>query len=86
MELKPPLCEPGEHKVVFRHSRETLIEMWERVAKRIGVKVKVWLEYDQDEIREREKGTKEDKDWEKKNRFFVGDDERRILFWVERQE
>jgi SAM-dependent methyltransferase len=86
MELKTPMCEPGEHKVVFRHSRETLMEMWERVAKRIGVKVKVWLEYDQDEIREREKGTKEDKDWEKKNRFFVGDDERRILFWVERQE
>jgi len=81
--LKPPMCEPGEHKTIYRHSKETLVELWERVAQRLDMKVKAWADYDEDEIREREEGLQKDPDWEKTNRSFVGKTERRIFFMVE---
>lgn len=84
MVVPPPLAEPGENKVVWRHSRETMIDMWKRVGERLGIELKVWADYDQDEIRERELGIAQDQDWEKRNRFFTGKDERRIFFLVER--
>lgn len=84
MVLKPPLCEPGEHKTVFRQNKETLKEMWETAAKAEGFSVNVWTEYDEDEARKRAAGRKErGEEWEKKERFFVGERERRIFFRVE---
>ena len=86
MVLKPPMCLPGEHKTVYRHSVETMKEMWESVAKEANVKIKVWAEYDEEEIKEKERQAKENPEWEKNNKFFVGKDERRIFFFVKRQE
>lgn len=84
MELKPPLCEPGEHKTVYRHSKETTKDMWEKAAKALDVKVDVWTEYDEDEARQRAEGRREKgEEWEKEQRFFTGDRERRIFFRVE---
>lgn len=77
MVLKPPMCLPGEHKIIYRHSRETMEEMWESVAKKSNINIKVWAKYDEEEVKERD---------QKDNKFFVGKDERRIFFFVERQE
>jgi hypothetical protein len=82
--LKPPMCEPGEHKTVFRHSKDTMKEMWERVARSAGTKVEVWAEYDNEEAAQRARGREEKgEDWEKGERYFVGERERRIFFRVE---
>ncbi|PQE30532.1 methyltransferase domain-containing protein [Rutstroemia sp. NJR-2017a WRK4] len=81
--LKPPMCEPGEHKTIYRHSKETLVELWERAAEKLGVKIKATAEYDEEEIARRERGVREDPDWEFKNRGFSGPNERRIYFTVE---
>jgi len=83
MVLKPPMCEPGEHKTAFRHSRETMLELWERATANLGIKAKISVEYDEYEIREREQGVKLNGGWEKENRFFQGNKERRIFFTVE---
>lgn len=84
MVLKPPMCEPGEHKTVFRHSKETMNDMWERAAKAVGISLNVWSDYDADEARERAEGRKEKgEEWEKRERHFVGDRERKIFFRVE---
>lgn len=81
--LRPPMCEPGEHRTIYRHSQETMKEMWERVAAKLGLKVKVTSEYDKYEMEEREKGLRESKNWEEENRFFAGSTERRVFFSVE---
>jgi len=82
--LQPPMCEPGEHKTIFRHNKETMKEMWEKVAKSAGIKVQVWTEYDEKEAAERAEGRKKKgKEWEKNERFFAGEKERRIFFSVE---
>jgi len=80
MTLKPPMCEPGENKTLYCHSKETLIELWERVAGRIGIKIKVSADYDKQDMEEREKDAQQHKD-----RFFGenGDTERKINFLVE---
>lgn len=83
--LKPPLCEPGEHKTVYRQSKDTMKEMWERAAKAVGATVKVWTGYDEAEAEERARGRKEKgESWEKEERFFTGERERRIFFKVNR--
>lgn len=57
--------------------------MFEKAAKAAGLDVSVWAEYDEDEARERAEGRKEKgEEWEKKERFFAGDAERRIFFRV----
>lgn len=82
--LKPPLCEPGEHKTIYRQSRETLIDLFENAAKAAGLQVRVWADYDEDEARERARGRADKgEEWETKERFFAGDKERRIFFRVE---
>jgi hypothetical protein len=82
--LQPPMCEPGEHKTIFRHNKETMKEMWEKVAKSAGIKVQVWTEYDEKDAVERAEGRKKKgEEWEKSERFFTGDKQRRILFRVE---
>jgi hypothetical protein len=82
--LQPPMCEPGEHKTVFRHSKESMKEMWERIAKGVGIKVNVWTDYDEKDAAERAEGRKnKGEEWGKSERFFSGDNERRIFFRVE---
>jgi hypothetical protein len=47
--------------------------------------VKLWTEYDEEEAEQRAKGIREKGEgWEKQERFFTGDRERRIFFKVER--
>jgi ubiquinone/menaquinone biosynthesis C-methylase UbiE len=74
--LKPPMCEPGEHKTIFRHNKETMQEMWEKVAQSVGMKVQVWTGYDEKDA------SKRADEVEKGDRFFNGDRERRIFFRV----
>lgn len=82
--LKPPLCEPGEHKVIYRHSKSSLKTLFETAAKAVGVEVAVWTEYDEAEAKERAEGRNEKgEEWEKTERFFTGNRERRIFFRVE---
>jgi hypothetical protein len=85
LNLKPPLCEPGEHRAVYRHSKETMIEMWYRVGKKLNEDIQVWAEYDEEERKARERGRMESgEDWEAGQRFFTGSEERRIFFTVKR--
>lgn len=86
MMLKPPMSLPGEHKTIYRHSQETMKEMWETVAKKANINIKVWAKYDEEEAEERDREAKANPEWEENNKFFVGKDERRIFFFVERQE
>jgi hypothetical protein len=62
-----------------------MIEMWKRVGDKLGVKLNMWADYDPDEIieREAEEAAKE-QNGGTPNRFFVGKDQRRIFFLVER--
>jgi SAM-dependent methyltransferase len=83
--VKPPLCEPGEHKVVYRHSKETMKDMWTRAGMMIDMSLDVKTEYDEEERMAREKGRLEKgPEWEARQRFFTGSDERRIFFTISR--
>ena len=82
--LQRSYCEPGEVRHVFRHSKRTLIDLWQRVADRVGVKVQIWADWDRREIVERKQGVKADPDWEMKNRSIMGKEERTIYFFVQR--
>ncbi|KAF2867061.1 hypothetical protein BDV95DRAFT_631234 [Massariosphaeria phaeospora] len=82
--LKPPMCEPGEHKTIFRQSKETMSETWRRAADEVNVHVQVWTGYDEDEARHRaDSRAEKGEEWERKERFFVGERERRIFFHVD---
>lgn len=84
LKLQPPLCEPGEHKTIYRQNRESMKTLFEDAARDLEIKVRVWTEYDEDEERERSKGRVEKGDeWERQERFFAGSKERRIFFRVE---
>lgn len=74
--LVPPFVKPGEHKSVFRQSRETFTQMWEGAGKDKGIPLKIWAEYEAVQPKV-EGGTKEEK-------FFTGDEQRRLFFVVER--
>lgn len=75
--LQPPFCNPGEHKTIYRHSKESMKVMFEKAADAAGLKVNVWAEYDEDGARSRVKGREETEI------LFAGPNERRILFKVE---
>jgi SAM-dependent methyltransferase len=82
--LQPPMCEPGEHKTIFRHNRETLHDMWMKAADSAGVSVQIWADYDEQDAAERvARRLEEGEEWEKRERVFTGDGERRIFFKVE---
>ena len=78
--IKPPFVAKGEHKSVFRHSLETFREMWKIVEQDEGVHLKVDVEYDDREDRERRR---KEEDAEGKRKFFVGPEQRRLFFTVE---
>ncbi|EPE32083.1 S-adenosyl-L-methionine-dependent methyltransferase [Glarea lozoyensis ATCC 20868] len=81
--VKPPLCEPGEQKVVYRHSKETMRDMWMRAGMMVGMSLDVKTGYDEEERMGREKGRLEKgPEWEAKQRFFAGSDQRRIFLTV----
>ncbi|KAI0206434.1 hypothetical protein F4808DRAFT_407234 [Astrocystis sublimbata] len=84
VKLQPPLCEPGEDKSIYRQSKETLKALFERATESAGINALVWTEYDEEEAKERVAGRKEKgEDWEKRERFFAGNNERRIFFRVD---
>ncbi|KAI9785579.1 MAG: hypothetical protein M1816_000390 [Peltula sp. TS41687] len=74
--VRPPFVKEGEHRTVFRQSRETFKRMWEEVGRAKGVELKVWAEYESSESEGPGEG--------KEGRFFTGDDQRRLVFTVER--
>ncbi len=80
--LKPPLCEPGEERTLFRQNKETLMSMWERAALETGLRVNVWTAYDEDHVRQRNAAAMTG-DNENQKQFFHGSRERRIFFRVE---
>lgn len=75
--LFPPFVQPGEHKSVYRQSRETFTQMWEEVGKSRGVKLNIWAEY---EAVTPEKGT----EGIQEKKFLTGDEQRRLYFTVKR--
>ncbi|KAI1775306.1 hypothetical protein F4818DRAFT_46075 [Hypoxylon cercidicola] len=84
LKLQPPFCNPGEDKTIYRQSKESLKDFFVTAAAAVGLKVNVWAEYDEDEAKRRAEGRKEKgEEWEKKERTFVGQDERWILFRVD---
>ena len=78
--LKPPFVAEGEKKSVYRQSTETFVEMWNIVEKDEVVKLRVNVEYEEHEVRE--KRVREEETEEKK-RFFEGSEQRRLFFTVE---
>ena len=76
--FKPPLV--VEEKSVFRHSKETFVQMWNKVGEELGVRVKVECAYDDDG----ERGARnEEEEGKGKGHFFKGSDQRRLYFTVE---
>ncbi|KAI4236487.1 MAG: hypothetical protein LQ349_002514 [Xanthoria aureola] len=77
--LKPPMVAEGEEKTLYRHSLETFTRMWEEVGKDQGVKLDIWVAYDDEadwKLRvEEEKARGRD-------RFFAGPTQRRLFFTV----
>ncbi|KAI1128659.1 hypothetical protein F5Y10DRAFT_264850 [Nemania abortiva] len=56
----------------------------QNAAEALGIKVIVWTAYDEDEAKERAAGRMEKGEgWEKKERFFTGERERRIFFRID---
>lgn len=59
--------------------------MWTRAGKKLDMDLEVRTEYDEEEGMAREKGRLEQgSEWEARQRFFTGEDERRIFFSVVR--
>jgi hypothetical protein len=82
--LQPPMCETEEHKTSCRQSKETMKEMWEKVVRSAYIKVQIWTEYDEKDAAERAEGRKsKSEEWEKSERVFTGDKERRMFFRIE---
>lgn len=73
--LKPPFVAEGEHKSIYRQSRETFRTMWEEIGQDLGVKLDIWAEYEET----KDEGQKGDEE-----KFFTGDEQRRLFFVVER--
>ena len=42
--LQPPFVEKAGEKTVYRHSRDSFVEMWEKVGREEGVALKIWAE------------------------------------------
>lgn len=78
--LKPPFVAEGEHKTVYRQSKETFTEMWKIVEKDEDVKLRIQVQYD--EQKDRELRAKEEETGEK-NKFFSGQHQRRLFFTIE---
>jgi hypothetical protein len=60
--LRPLTSGPGEHMAIFRHNKENIKEMREKVARAAGINVQVWTEYDE------RKGAQKAECWKKMSR------------------
>lgn len=78
--LKPPYVAVGEEKSVYRHSKETFLDMWKIVGSDEGLELDVRVEYDDQQARERR--AKEEESGERKS-FFSGPEQRRLFFTIE---
>jgi SAM-dependent methyltransferase len=78
--LKPPFVAEGEYKTVYRQSQETFTDMWKMVEKDEDVKLRIQVQYD--EHKDRELRAKEE-DTGEKNKFFSGQHQRRLFFTIE---
>lgn len=78
--LKPPYIAVGEEKSVYRHSKETFLDMWKIVGSDEGLELDVRVEYDDQQALERR--AKEEESGERKS-FFSGPEQRRLFFTIE---
>ena len=83
LQMKPPFVAEGEEKVVFRQSKETMVQLWEEAICSLGEAKESWrisCEYDLEQLERREAERRE----KGEVRYFQGEGQRRILFSVER--
>lgn len=73
--VKPPHVAEGEHKSVYRQSRETFRKMWEEIGEDQGINLDIWAEYE-------ETNGKGQKGYEES--FFTGNEQRHLFFVVTR--
>lgn len=73
--LGPPYVKKMGDAVAWRHSRESFIEMWEKVGKELDVQLDIWVEYQSVETMGEEAGGKS---------VFGGTGNRRIHFLIKR--
>lgn len=66
------MCEPGEYKMTYRHSTGTSVELWQRVVKRLNINIKATVEYDENEMKEREREVRNSPYLEKSDGSFMG--------------
>ncbi|KAI0161742.1 hypothetical protein GGR52DRAFT_560994 [Hypoxylon sp. FL1284] len=82
--LKPPAVKPGEVKTMYRQNKETMKDLLEKAAEEVGVKAKVWTDYDEEEVKRlNAKRAAGGGEWGKKWEQFEGEKERRIFFRVD---
>ena len=75
--LKPPLIAEGEERMSFRQNLETFRRMWEDVGGDEGVRLRVEVEYDDQQ--DREARAREQREGGKQ-KFFSGSEQRRLFF------
>lgn len=91
IKLGEPFAARGGQKILWRQSRESMIDFWVKALEEFEESAgrereswkkrwEVWCEYDEMQIEKREKERKE----KGEVRFFQGDQQRRILFCVKR--
>lgn len=91
IKLKPPFVLPGEERGIWRQSRESMRDFWEKAVEDLEninggqeeqwkERWEIWVEYDQVQIKARE----EERQKKGEVRFFQGGQQRRILFRVKR--
>ena len=78
--LRPPYVTEGGERSIYRHSLETLVDMWKAVGDDEGVKLDVKIDYDDQEPRE--KLTKEDQSDEREFYFGPGPEQRKLFFTI----
>lgn len=78
--LKPPHVAVGEEKSVYRHSKETFLDMWKIVGSDEGLELDVRVEYDDQQARER---TAKEEESGGGKWFFSGSEQRRLFFTIE---
>ncbi|GAP87501.2 putative S-adenosyl-L-methionine-dependent methyltransferase [Rosellinia necatrix] len=84
--IQPPLCEPGEDRTVYQHSKESIKILFENAAKAVGLDVIVWADYDEEEARSRSRvaGQKgDDGEGKRQQSVFGGANARYVFFRVE---
>jgi len=74
--LRPPFATPGQKKTVYRHNLDTFRKMWEEVAEEEGVRVDIWLQYEESPKKKPEGGGQP---------YLAGEHNRRFFFLIKRK-